>query len=343
MSQYLVLSKIRIQNANTIAGFTWGFPAITQFMGFIHALNRKISSDYHGDYDVEFSGCMIIANDIHNKVYQPKPFADFEFLQSKNPPVLAKHKASSPPIIEEGKLNATISLVVELKHSLLLSLDARLAFENKITALCKTMRIAGGNVLEIGSINLLSANTDEEKSKQLNRIKRLCMPGFVLKDQSGYLAEHTERLEAEGKKQASFTAWLDFIALKATCTPLQSDVHEELNEQTDAIWQYEKKPKDGYLVPIVTGFKAIAPKLKKEEVLGIRVKPDPEDQDVKQVVFVEAVHSVGEWLSMHRVKHLSDCIWRYHQDAEWYLCKQNSQQNLNNTTDVDIDNFKDLF
>ena len=47
MSQYLVLSKINIQNANSIAGLTWGFPAITNFLGFTHALNRKISNlDY---------------------------------------------------------------------------------------------------------------------------------------------------------------------------------------------------------------------------------------------------------------------------------------------------------
>ena len=51
MSQYLVLSHIDTQNANSIAGLTWGFPAITQFLGFTHALSRKLSSHYEGIYD----------------------------------------------------------------------------------------------------------------------------------------------------------------------------------------------------------------------------------------------------------------------------------------------------
>lgn len=92
MSQYIVLSKIKIQNANSIAGFTWGFPAITQFLGFTHALNRKISSQYNGEYDTQLSGCMVIANQVDNKVYQPRAYGDFEFLQSRNPPVWKKIK-----------------------------------------------------------------------------------------------------------------------------------------------------------------------------------------------------------------------------------------------------------
>jgi len=96
MSQFLVLSHIDVQNANSIAGLTWGFPAITHFLGFTHALNRKISKQYQGNYDTELVGCAVISNSVHNKVYQPKKYADFEFLQSKNPPVLAKHKVGSP-------------------------------------------------------------------------------------------------------------------------------------------------------------------------------------------------------------------------------------------------------
>ncbi len=146
MSQYIVLSKIKIQNANSIAGFTWGFPAITQFLGFTHALSRKISSQYNGEYDTEFSGCMVVANQVDNKVYQPRAYGDFEFLQSRNPPVLEKNKnySPSPPIIEEGKLNTTVSLVIELSQSLDLTTDEVKKLEQKINSLCHVMRIAGG-------------------------------------------------------------------------------------------------------------------------------------------------------------------------------------------------------
>jgi CRISPR-associated protein Csy2 len=36
MNQYILIERIKVQNANAIAGFTWGFPAITHFLGFVH-------------------------------------------------------------------------------------------------------------------------------------------------------------------------------------------------------------------------------------------------------------------------------------------------------------------
>lgn len=344
MSQYLVLSKIELQNANAIAGFTWGFPAITQFLGFTHALSRKISVNYEGTYNTEFVGCMVVGNKVSNKVYQPKPYADFEFLQSKNPPVLAKHKASSPPIIEEGKLNTTVSLVLELSNYLLLTTEQATEFENKVKAMCSNMRIAGGSVLSIGKVQLFLANTKQDESKQLIHIKRLCMPGFVLKDQSDYLEKHTEKLAMENSEHASLVAWLDFSASKVAAIPELAEGQSLPNDQTDAKWQYLKKPFDGYLVPIMAGYKAIAQPLAKEEVLGLRVKPDPEDQDVKAVIYVEAVHSVAEWISMHKVTQLSDYIWRYYQDGEWYLCQQKTRPSSSNNEPLTNKNlFNNLF
>ncbi|WP_205620248.1 type I-F CRISPR-associated protein Csy2 [Salinivibrio socompensis] len=42
MAQYLLLKHIEVQNANAIAGLTYGFPAITHFLGFAHALSRQL-------------------------------------------------------------------------------------------------------------------------------------------------------------------------------------------------------------------------------------------------------------------------------------------------------------
>jgi CRISPR-associated protein Csy2 len=310
VSQFLVLSKVRLQNANSIAGFTWGFPAITQFLGFTHALSRKLSSKFDGEYDTELSGCMVVANQVNNKVYQPKAFADFEFLQSKNPPVLAKHKSASPPIIEEGKLNATISLVIELKDSLLLTSEQITAFEGLVKRLCLSMRIAGGTVLDIAKVQLFSANTAEDEGKQLKQIKRLCMPGFVLQDRSEYLKKQVTETT-----QDSFSAWLEFIALKAKAEPKLANELEQPTEKTAANWQYQPKPFSGYLVPLMTGYKSISDDYKEGQVEDVRDPKTP-------ARFVEAVHSVGEWLSMHRVVHLSDYIWRYDQQGVWYLCQQ---------------------
>ncbi|MFH7587344.1 type I-F CRISPR-associated protein Csy2 [Oceanimonas smirnovii] len=320
MSQYLVLSCVKIQNANSIAGFTWGFPAITQFLGFTHALNRKLSDSYGGDYPCELTGCMVIANKADNKVYKPKGFADVEFLQSKNPPVLAKHKSNTPPIIEEGKVNLTVSLVLELDKPLSLTLDKINKLEHYIESLCRSMRIAGGSVLDIAKVKLLSASTEEQDNVMLKKIQRLCMPGFVLKDQSDYLAQRVESIftsVSEERPQPILSAWLDFSALKSVAEPKLKEQQTEPDEQTDASWDYEKRK--GYLVPIMVGYKAISDIYDAGQVECTRDPNIPSR-------FVEAIHSIGEWLSMHRVHRIEEFIWRYYQHDEWYLCQQTSRK-----------------
>ncbi|GAA0811189.1 type I-F CRISPR-associated protein Csy2 [Colwellia asteriadis] len=331
MSQYLVLSHIQIQNANSIAGLTWGFPAITQFLGFTHALNRKISKQYDGEYDFELTGCGVISHTVQNKVYQPKQFSDFEFIQSKTPPVLAKHKNASPPIIEEGKMNLTVSLIIEIDKSAMLTIEKIKEFEQKVEALCYRMRIAGGTILNINKIKLLAASTEKQHADMVRKIKNLTMAGFVLLDRSEYLQQHYKTLVSRHKVNTNVNnepqlldAWLDFSALKYQAIPKVTKDQVVPDENTDADWKYVAKPNSGYLVPIMTGYKAISELYEPKQVKNTR-------DDLTHSRFVEVVHSVGEWKSMHNTQKVADIIWRYRHDGQWYLCEQN-----NNPESVDL-------
>lgn len=322
MSQYLVLSHIKIQNANSIAGLTWGFPAITQFLGFTHALCRKVSIKYEGTYDFELVGCGVISHSIDNKVYQPKEHADFEFLQSKNPPVLSKHKSTSPPIIEEGKMNLTISLVIELNKTLPFTTDQFKELEQKILDLCFRMRIAGGTVLDIKQVKLLSASAQKQHTDMLRKIKRLTMPGFVLLDRKDHLQQHYQELLIKHKEEKNnkdtpqlIDAWLDFSAQKYKAIPELPDDQNVPDKNTPANWEYVPKPSSGYLVPLMTGYKAISDLYQPGEVKNTR-------DETTHSCFVEAIHSVGEWKGMHSTKYISSIIWRYHHDDQWYICRQ---------------------
>lgn len=334
MSQYLVLSHIDIQNANSIAGLTWGFPAMTQFLGFTHALNRKLSSYYEGTYDSELTGCAVVSHTFENKVYQPKKYADFEFLQSRNPPVLEKHKnGKKVPVIEEGKINLTVSLVIELDKPLVLTTEEINKFEKTILATCGNMRLAGGTILNIKQAKLLSASTQEQHITMLRKIKRLTMPGFVLLDRSGYLQEHYQALLTCHKESKSTSdepqlldAWLDFAALKFKAIPHLSEDQSEPDENTPADWEYVAKPNPGYLVPLMTGYKAISQLYDPGSVLNTRDEITPSR-------FVEATHSIGEWKGVHSLKDVHDVIWRYQHDDQWYLCKQDGATKVSETTD----------
>lgn len=322
MSQYLVLSHIDIQNANSIAGLTWGFPALTSFLGFTHALNRKLSSAYEGEFNFELAGCAVISHDINNKVYQPKKYADFEFLQSKNPPVLAKHKNASPPIIEEGKMNLSVSLVIELNQVQPLSTEDIKAIEKVVLGTCLRMRLAGGTILNIKRAKLLSASTQLQHIDMLRKVKRLTLPGFVLLDRSDYLQNHYRSLLSAHLANKSSTAepqlldaWLEFAAFKSMAIPQFENQQTIADENTPATWERISKPNSGYLVPLMTGYKAISELYAAGEVLNTR-------DEITPSCFVEAIHSIGEWSGVHNIKNLQHTIWRYKHDEQWYLCQQ---------------------
>lgn len=337
MSQFLVLSHIDIQNANSIAGFTWGFPAITQFLGFTHALSRKLSIYYEGGYDCELTGCAVISHTFENKVYQPKKYADFEFLQSRNPPVLEKHKnGKKVPVIEEGKMNLTVSLVIELDKPLVLTTEEIDKLQKKVLSMCYRMRLAGGTILNIKLAKLLSASTQEQHIAMLRKIKRLTLPGFVLLDRSDYLQNHRQEMLAlyAADKNASdepqlLDAWLDFAALKYKAVPQLGEEQSEPNESTPADWEYVAKPNPGYLVPLMTGYKAISDLYDPKTVLNTRDEKTPSR-------FVEAIHSIGEWKGIHSLNNVGEIIWRYEHDGQWYLCKQSCKSVNNEVIDSQI-------
>lgn len=337
MSQFLVLSHISIQNANSIVGLTWGFPALTHFLGFTHALSRKVSTKYDGGYEIELDGCAVISHEIQNKVgaiyvkkNKDRYFSHWDFVQSRNPPVLEIHKnGKKVPVIEEGKMNLTVSLVIELKNSLALTSEQIKQFELDVRDQCEQMRLAGGTILQIANVKLLSGSTDEQQTSMLRKVKRLTMPGFVLVDRSHYLDEHYQALSKQNETNEPvqlLDSWLDFSALKYKALPILAEGQTEPDENTDADWVRQAKPKPGYLVPLMIGYKAISEVYEPGEVLNTR------DSETKSC-FVEAIHSIGEWKGVHRIKSVQDVIWRYQHDEQWYLCTQKSTSSSMENTD----------
>lgn len=371
MNQFILIERIKVQNANAIAGFTWGFPAITHFLGFVHNLANKLDSALIYQ-NITISGCAVIVHE--HKVHT---YGEFEqmFTQSRNPPYLPSHKKdATPPITEEGKMNMTISLLIGYKGNIGNRADS---FKLWLKNSCFLQRLAGGTILEIANISFSSP----EDNRDVRLITRRLLPGFVLLDRSEYLEEHYLKLAKEKPEAELLDAWLDFSALKQKARP-KSDMiskylcqlvekepgntqfiqilniwhnhlekpyqengipkeiqaffdqlennaaHKQLLDQwknycepddnTDADWEYIKKPQMGYLVPITTGYKAISRVYKNKEVSNTR-------DDETDVCFVEAAHSIGEWQSVHHLKtpeQLQKCLWDYHYEENWYLCKQ---------------------
>lgn len=366
MNQYILIHRIKIQNANAISGFTWGFPAITHFLGFTHNLSRKlaVSQKYS---DITLYGCAVVAHehDVHT-------YGNFEkrFTQSRNPPYLhgtdTAKKSETAPVIEEGKMNMTISLLINYEGTIGNRIDG---FKMWLEKNCYVQRLAGGTILNINDI--VPYTVAQERDVRV--LMRKLLPGFVLMDRSNYLKKHYENLLQKDADAELLDAWLDFSALKQKARPKSNLITKHMNkikgellevwqqhmelpfeeskqpqilgkyfdqmeeskenkellkqwrhycnpdEQTDADWEYLPKPNRGYLVPIMTGYKALTQVYEKDTVENTR-------DNKTDVCFVESVHSVGEWLSAHRinsVEKLKESVWNYAYEKNWYLCKQN--------------------
>jgi CRISPR-associated protein Csy2 len=371
MSQYILINRIQVQNANAIAGFTWGFPAITHFLGFAHNLVRKLIETQELN-DISLDGCAVIAH--KQQVHAYKAY-DYQFTQSRNPPYLKSHdKTATPPIIEEGKMNMTVSLLIGCEGNIGNRQDD---FIEWLENACMRQRLAGGSILKIGHIEIF----DTQNKDALRAIKRRLLPGFLLIDRSEYLGKHYQFLQQNNSEAELLDAWLDFIGIKQQARPKSDLIAEHLTgrvkaepanedyrqlvdswtnhcqkpyqenevpenlknyfaqlqptkynkkllsqwqdyctptEKTGADWEYVSKPETGYLVPIMTGYKAISDVYNNEDVANTRDHETP-------VCFVESVHSLGEWRSVHRLQSAEDLkksLWRYYYEEHWYLCKQ---------------------
>jgi CRISPR-associated protein Csy2 len=377
MNQYILINRIQVQNANAVAGFTWGFPAITHFLGFVHNLSRKIAKTDRYQ-DVILDGCAVIAH--KHQVHTFGQFYNQRFIQSRNPPYLEQHKkAETPPVIEEGKMNMTVSLLIGLEGSIGNRSNGLIQW---LKNACLSQRLAGGTILNINSVKLYYP----ESNNDVKTITHKLLPGFLLMDRSKYLENHFKILQQNKPDAELLDAWLDFLAIKQKARPKCDKIikhlqrlagtvpenqhyihlaeiwqkhletsyaegnlpkelkqhfellennknHQKLllqwqnycspSEEIEANWEYQPKPEKGYLVPIMTGYKAISQVYKNNEVKNTR------DHET-DVCFVESVHSIGEWQSVYRIKtptQLQACIWYYQYEKDWYLCKQGKESN----------------
>lgn len=255
---YIIFERLSVQDANCIAGFTYGFPAITHFLGFGHALSRRLSVSQN----LTLQGCAVICHQHQIHAYQPKGLGDYVFAQSKNPPTTRAKAKETPPIIEEGKMNMTISLVMACP-------DLNLSRTAEINALSQTImnlayqhRLAGGSIEKMAAVHII--NLDEQKLSR--KLKRLLLPGFVLMDRADLLASHYHVLKQQQADVELMDAWLDFSALKYQAKPKLKEDELEPTDTTEAEWLRMDKPAKGWLVPITNGYKAISPLYPADEV-----------------------------------------------------------------------------
>lgn len=298
MRGLLLIKDIEIQNANSLSSpYTVGFPAMTAWLGFVHALQRHLQKIELAE--IKFKAIGVVCNAIRMKTFSEK--YENRLTMSKNPPstridkkLITGEKAGSKAFIPGVTCDLKISLLIE--HKVIQKNEADALCE-AVKAILPTMRIAGGDILQFDE-EIKSEVIDENDESELRGVTRQLMPGYFIRERRDLM------LAAMQEGQDALDALLSYLVVANKC---------EQDDSGDVTWKREKRA-PGWLVPIATGFHGIT------ELGKVKGQRDIETPHR----FAEAVVTLGEFVMPYRAKRLDDMLWHYHVDLEnnLYLCQQ---------------------
>lgn len=312
INHLLILPRLRIQNANAISSsMTWGFPAMSAFMGTMQVLERSLPEDIK----LVFNEIGVVCHHIEPQVTQGGITRSFHL--TRNPVDRAGNTAA---IVEEGRAHLEITLLIGIESGGddLSSAGRRDEIARRLHDQVQGMRIAGGSVMppypDEGRHRPMLINFDAketESSRQWQRVKRRLLPGFALVLRDDRLAEHTATLQADDDSATALDAWLDLSRLNHKCRITQKDDGKE-----EVQWEI-RRPYPGWLVPIPVGYGALSELYEPGTVTNARDPKVP-------FQFVESLYSIGEWVSPHRIQDPEALLWFVDNDLERGIYRLNN-------------------
>lgn len=310
----LTLPRLRVQNANAISSpMTWGFPAMSAFLGLMTALERRLGPSA----GISFRAVGVVCHDFEAQVTTGGYTRAFHLTRN---PVGAD--GSTAGIVEEGRVHLELTLVFSvLIASAHLGEAERQLLLTRVASEVAGMRLAGGSVMPPLPASRgrrpvplleLEAEDDDARKEQMRKLARHCLPGFALVSRAPLLADRLAALQAANPKASVLDAWLDLSRWNHhACQP------EGESATTNAVWNTDARP--GWTVPIPVGYTALSELYPPGAVAGTRDNQTP-------FRFVETIWSMGQWISPHRLKRLDDLVWYAEtegDDHSTYRCRNN--------------------
>lgn len=296
---YLVINRVKINNANSISSpLTYGFPAITGFLGAVHAMSRKLSQHDTLSH-LSLDGVLIACHDCQPQTYRANSYNDYTFNQTRNP---IKKDGKTASIIEEGKCNLEVSLAVEI-----LAEDALDVEDEHINQLIEQtkqwilqQRIAGGSVGKLSRYKPVSYVPEEDS----DNIKPMLLPAFVLMNAQQDLIDITNNIQTTNPKATELDALLDVCSLHHVP---ETDNNNKISWHTQSA-----KTGRGWLVPMPIGYQGISELFEPGMMENTR-NPEYPSQ------YVETIYSLGKWVFPHRINNLQNAFWHYSHDSNNHL------------------------
>jgi CRISPR-associated protein Csy2 len=295
----LVLPHLNVHNANALSSpFTVGFPAMTAWLGFVHALERKLKLCGYPTLELVATGVFSHRCDL--QTYRGPGDFVHSIVGTANP---LDRDGNRSAFIEEARCHLDISLLIEYRaHDNDLERVERPEFIEQVERLLIPMRIAGGDLLHAHQPQVKALDDSEDGA--VPKLLRSLMPGFALIERRELMQD------AMQQGVDALDALLDYLTVHHRC---EQDVEGNVS------WHSQRKAgedskKPGWIVPIATGFQGIS---------ALGQAKNQRDPDTPHR-FAESVVTLGEFRILHRIENLNDVLWQYHTDLpnNLYLCRQ---------------------
>ncbi|MBI1450583.1 MULTISPECIES: type I-F CRISPR-associated protein Csy2 [Acinetobacter] len=289
MRHFLFIPHLQLHNANAMSSpYTIGFPAMTAWLGAVHALQRKLNQQ---GCDLNLSKVAVSCHDFNLQTYKGRGDFVHSIVGTANP---LDKDGNRPAFIEEARCHLDVSLLIEVDS---LSKKKREHLLEIVQGIVASMKFASGDVLSVKKCSVLDFDEDEDQEKQLRPILNKLMLGHVLIERRDLVLTSMQ----EGKD--ALDSVLDY--LKVTHSSTQ-------DEEGKVTWTSKRKAQ-GWLVPIAVGFQGISE-------LG-KAKNQRDASTPHR--FAESVLTLGEFVMPFRIESIDQLLWQYHVDLEndLYLCQ----------------------
>ena len=293
MRRFLLIPHIKIHNANAMSSpYTIGFPAMTAWLGAVHALQRHVQQQ--GFSDVGFLNVGVSCHAFDLQTYKGRGDFVSSIIGTSNP---LDKDGNRPAFIEEARCHLTVSLLVEYEG---LDPDDLDAFNKVIETKLHSMKMASGDILSVKPIQALTLDEDNY-SQQLKIITNKLMLGHVLIERRDLMIKSMN----DGKD--ALDALLDHLKLTHSA---------KQDEDGNVTWTTQRLEK-GWLVPIAVGFQGIS---------DLAIAQNQRDSTTPHR-FAESVLTLGEFVMPYRIRDIDQILWQYHvdQSQNLYLCQTNTQ------------------
>lgn len=286
MTKVLVIPKIQAQKANAhSSSISVGFPALTGFYGFVHALERQLKQR---SIAVSMPKFGVGVNEI--EVHRHRSDQDRVFsLKDKGKPL--KSDGGRQSTLEVASCDLTATIVIQINHSG----DDELLIQHAQELLHSKLKLCGGDIITFHKPWVFDVDSDDA----FKWLKRTLMPAqFIISRHDlmkDYCAQHNDALDA-------------ILDLTATH-------HVAEKELSDGEWLWKSSRKEkGWIVPIGVGFYAISDIINPNQILYARNTSIPHR-------FCESLIGLGEFKLSYRLKSLTEMLWSASYNDKLYVLK----------------------